>query len=154
MANPTDNLSDHFTFGELTKTQIRDLQDTNTEQAQNYVPTLTRVATELLEPIRAQFGPIMVDSGFRCQAVNTAVGGAPTSQHVLGQAADINSPSMNTDDGRKQLAAWVKVNLKDKFHQALVEFGCLHVALATGENDNQVFFAERINGQWVKTPIE
>ena len=45
---------------------------------------------ELLEEIRDFFGkPISITSGFRCEAHNKAVGGAPKSQHCQGIAADI-----------------------------------------------------------------
>lgn len=49
------------------------------------------LARYLFQPIRDQFGPIIVPSGYRSQAVNEHpdVGGAPTSQHLLGEALDI-----------------------------------------------------------------
>ena len=34
-------------------------------------------------------GPIIINSGFRCEAVNRQVGGVKNSQHLIGQAADI-----------------------------------------------------------------
>lgn len=45
---------------------------------------------KVLDPIRERWGaPIIVNSGFRCPAVNKAVMGALNSQHMRGQAADI-----------------------------------------------------------------
>ena len=44
----------------------------------------------LLQCIREHFGrPITITSGYRTAAHNTAVGGAKSSQHLLGRAADI-----------------------------------------------------------------
>lgn len=44
----------------------------------------------LLDPLRERYGyPIHVSSGYRCPRLNKAVGGAPTSQHIKGEAADI-----------------------------------------------------------------
>ena len=43
----------------------------------------------LLEPARAEVGPIIINSGFRNEAVNRKVGGVTNSQHLFGQAADI-----------------------------------------------------------------
>lgn len=44
----------------------------------------------LLQAIREHFGkPITITSGYRTAAHNTAVGGAKSSQHLLGRAADI-----------------------------------------------------------------
>ena len=43
----------------------------------------------LLEPARLVVGPIIINSGFRNSRVNALVGGVKSSQHLLGQAADI-----------------------------------------------------------------
>jgi len=45
-----------------------------------------------LEDLRAHFGghPVVLNSGCRCKAHNAAVGGASSSQHLLGTAADLN----------------------------------------------------------------
>ena len=44
----------------------------------------------LLDPLREQYGhPIEVSSGYRCPKLNAAVNGAPNSQHMRGEAADI-----------------------------------------------------------------
>ena len=53
------------------------------------VANLTYGCLMLLEPARIEVGPIIVNSGFRNEAVNRKVGGVKNSQHLLGQAADI-----------------------------------------------------------------
>ena len=53
------------------------------------VANLTYGCLMLLEPARFLVGPIIVTSGFRCEAVNRKVGGVRNSQHLVGQAADI-----------------------------------------------------------------
>lgn len=51
---------------------------------------LRKLAIDILQPIRDKWrGAIIVNSGYRSEAVNKAVGGVPTSQHRLGEAADI-----------------------------------------------------------------
>ena len=50
------------------------------------------LTTEILQPLRDALGlPIKISSGYRCRELNAdiEVGGAPTSQHVKGEAADI-----------------------------------------------------------------
>ena len=48
---------------------------------------------ELLERVRALLGkPVLVSSGYRSPLVNRAVGGAASSAHMLGCAADFSSP--------------------------------------------------------------
>lgn len=44
---------------------------------------------QILQPLRNHIGvPVTITSGFRSAAVNKAVGGVPTSQHLDGCAAD------------------------------------------------------------------
>ena len=51
---------------------------------------LTILVEQLLDPIRRRYGaPIIVTSGYRCPALNTAVGGVANSHHIIGCAADI-----------------------------------------------------------------
>jgi len=58
------------------------------------VRALTRLVDEVLDPLReALGGPIYVTSGYRCRALNRAVGGAAHSQHMRGEAADITTYS-------------------------------------------------------------
>jgi hypothetical protein len=56
------------------------------------VANATQLCRLLLEPIRAKFGPVAVDDGYRNAAHNAAVGGATDSQHLYegaNSAADI-----------------------------------------------------------------
>ena len=46
-----------------------------------------------LEPVREDFGPVIIRSGYRCPTHNQAVGGAADSAHLIGLAADIRCPS-------------------------------------------------------------
>lgn len=51
---------------------------------------LTALVEAVLDPLRTRYGyPIHVSSGYRCLRLNKAVGGAETSQHEKGEAADI-----------------------------------------------------------------
>lgn len=48
----------------------------------------------VLQPLRDKYGkPMKVNSGYRCKELNEIVGGVPTSQHRLGEAADIHTGS-------------------------------------------------------------
>lgn len=83
-------LTDNFTLKELTKTNtglpnlITDLE----------IDNLTRLCQKVLQPLRDIYGkPIIVNSGYRSERVNKAVGGVPTSQHRRGEAADITAGS-------------------------------------------------------------
>lgn len=84
-------LSEHFTLEELTasKTAARKgIDNTPTKQARANLASLCK---QVLEPLRIAWGgAIVVTSGYRCKELNDATGGAATSQHMKGEAADIH----------------------------------------------------------------
>lgn len=64
------------------------------------IENLTTLCTKILEPIRNHFGkPVKINSGFRSPAVNLAAGSKvnSTSQHLFGEAADIEIPGVRND---------------------------------------------------------
>lgn len=88
-------LTEHFTLEEMTITEHRQLDNTPNERE---IANLVRLAN-FLERVKVVLGgkPIMINSAFRSKKINDAVGGKPTSQHVLGCAADIRVPGMTPD---------------------------------------------------------
>lgn len=49
---------------------------------------------KVLQPLRDVYQkPMRVNSGYRCKELNEIVGGVPSSQHRLGEAADIHTGS-------------------------------------------------------------
>ena len=86
-------LSLHFQLSEFTKSstaQSRHIDNTpNLVQIEN----MRYLCQKVLEPLREKFGPIIIGSGFRSTALNTAVGGVKNSQHKTGEACDIHLPS-------------------------------------------------------------
>ena len=136
------NLSEHFTFEELTHTDHRELDNTPTnaekciidgkETTVDAVANLTRLAN-FLEELKVVLGgkPIMVNSAFRSEAVNTAVGSKNTSDHRRGCAADIRVPGMTPD---QVVRAIIGSNLA--YAQVIREFDrWTHIAIPTHEGD-------------------
>ena len=83
-------LSPHFTLDELLITAHKDLQLLQKEEVKPYMSNLYILCNYVLEPIRNYYGkPITITSGFRGKTLNKRVGGSLTSQHCLGEAADI-----------------------------------------------------------------
>lgn len=119
------NLSPHFTLSELTRTGQASLAAKNAAEAQSYIPALTALCSTILEPIRARFGPVRVNSGFRGPAVNAAVGGSATSQHSKGEAADIVCPGVDLD----VLMAWIVNESGIAYGQVIREPTWVHVSL-------------------------
>ena len=90
------NFSPHFTLEELTFTDHREFDNTPNDQE---LANLVRLA-EFLEQVKTLLGgkPIMINSAFRSEEVNRAVGSKDTSQHRRGCAADIRVPDMTPDE--------------------------------------------------------
>jgi zinc D-Ala-D-Ala carboxypeptidase len=140
-----EKLSDHFLLSELVfsyEAQRRGLSNDPADEAT--LDNLKFLATHVLEPIRAKFGPFAPTSGYRSPAVNKAVGGVPRSQHAVGQAADIVHPAT----GRLELYHWIRDNLEEAnggigFDQLILEFyhgpgtGWVHVSIRSDGNNRQ-----------------
>ena len=83
-------LSEHFTLSEMTRSDTAERNHIDNIPSQEVIDNLRALCRNVLEPARVAFGaPIYITSGYRCPALNTAVGGKPTSQHLLGEAADL-----------------------------------------------------------------
>jgi zinc D-Ala-D-Ala carboxypeptidase len=91
------NLSAHFTLEELTASNTARERGIDNTLPPEFLPRLIQVA-QLLERIRAKLGgvPLDVTSGYRCIALNRAVGSKGTSDHVVAHAADFCAPQFGT----------------------------------------------------------
>lgn len=88
---------------------------------------------------------IQVTSGYRCEQLNRAVGGARNSDHMEARAADIVVPRLTPFD----LATIVKSEVIDRVDQVILEFGrWTHVSIAptTRSARMQPLTAKKING--------
>lgn len=109
---------------------------------------LQRLCVEVLQPIRDAYGqPIIVTSGYRCPALNAAVGGVKNSQHVLGQAADIKAVNPKANGILFNFIRDLVKSGKLKVGQLIWEYGTktrpnwIHVSLPrVGKPNNQVLY--------------
>lgn len=141
-------LSPNFSLDELIKSQAalrRGIKNTpNAVQTE----ALRALAINVLQPIRDYFKkPVVITSGFRNEEVNHLTGGAVTSQHSFGEAADIEIPGVSNFE----VAKWIEKRLI--FDQVILEFytpgqpqsGWVHVSYkATGKNRKQSLTAYRV----------
>ena len=95
--NKQARLSDHFTLGELTKTNTKIKNVPNEAQVENlkrlcgWLEQLRRRPTPNPSLLReGSEEPIIINSGYRSPEVNRAVGGVATSNHLTGCAVDIH----------------------------------------------------------------
>ena len=84
--NKEAKLSPHFTLGELTKTNVKGISNVPPHAA---VLNLKNLCENWLEPLRQAQGLIIINSGYRSESVNKAIGGVKGSNHLTGCAVDI-----------------------------------------------------------------
>ena len=110
-------LTPHFKLSEFTKSSTATARKIDNTPSQEVISNLQALCQNVLDPLRAFAGqPIIIGSGFRCPALNKAVGGVKNSQHMTGEAADIRLPDLAT--GRKWFL-WMMDNLQ--FDQLIME---------------------------------
>jgi uncharacterized protein YcbK (DUF882 family) len=128
-------LSKHFHLREFTRSQTAARRGLDNMPGPVAIDALTLLCETLLEPVRREFGrAVVVNSGFRSPALNRAIGGARGSQHVLGEAADIEIPGL----ANAHVAQWIAAHLA--FDQLILEAhvpgdpasGWVHVSIAPG----------------------
>lgn len=88
------HLSPHFILYEFTRSGIAYEQGIKNEPGLKERNALTDLCNNILEPLRQQFGPIVISSGYRSPQVNALAGGVKNSQHLTGEAADIAGASV------------------------------------------------------------
>lgn len=124
-------LTTNFSLSELTATNTGLANEPNREQ----VAALIVLCGKVLQPTRDMYGgPICVNSGYRSLAVNRAVGGARSSQHTRGEAADI---TVQSRQGNKKLFELIRDNLS--FDQLINErnYSWIHVSYKSEEKNRK-----------------
>lgn len=103
---------------------------TTTSQAADNTPPpeaqarLIALCAAVLDPLREALGrSVAINSAYRSAAVNKAIGGSTTSQHMLGEAADIRVDGMTP----QQLATFIAAE-KLPFDQLIWEPTWVHVS--------------------------
>lgn len=130
-------LTEHFSMAEFTVSNTGErLGIDNTPNSAALRANITRTA-QLLERIRELLGaPIVITSGYRCPALNKAVGGVPFSAHVEGLAADIIVPGFGVP---YDVCRAIEQNISEfGIDQLIYEHTWCHVGLNSNAPRHQV----------------
>ena len=96
--NSKANLSEHFVLGEFTRSKYPEVYNIPSHEAIANLKRLCEWLEVLREaspgPSKKRGEPIVINSGYRSPQLNRKVGGAPTSNHLTGCAADIRTNGM------------------------------------------------------------
>ncbi|MCM1176571.1 MAG: D-Ala-D-Ala carboxypeptidase family metallohydrolase [Bacteroidales bacterium] len=136
-------ISRDFSYHEF---EASDMADSNgivnrivSDEVRNSVKALVE---NVLQPLRDAWGkPLHISSGYRCQELNKAVGGVPSSQHVLGEAADISCR-------QPWRLAEMAIALKLPFDQMILYPSFVHFSHSLrGRQRKMVLYSKDYNGR-------
>ena len=139
-----DQISKHISYKEATQSPTAIQRGIKNDPNPIELNSMMEVAELVFEPLREWYSkPIKINSFFRCEALNRAVGGAKTSQHRFGKAIDIDAGKDNL-----KLALWIIENVD--FDQVIIEgvdllknIAWIHLSYNRGHNRKQVLIMKK-----------
>lgn len=149
------NLSAHFTLDEMTSSQTAERQGIDNTPNEAQLDHLQNLCVKVLEPLREALGPVLISSGFRCLALNKAIGGVDrpgrVSQHTEGKAADISVKGKTL----AEVYNWLLAHKELGWDQIIREFpprGWVHVSLDALQARGHGLLATHVDGRTIYTP--
>lgn len=137
----------YFTLKELCKSATATRYGIDNTPTEDVAKNLNILVYKVLDPLRDKIGiPVIVNSAYRCKRLNELVGGSKTSQHLKGQAADIQTVG---DKKNRELFELAK---ELEFDQLIWEYGddtrpdWVHISYCEGKNRHQILRAVKKNG--------
>ena len=146
-----DRISKHITYAEAIHSNTAKRKGIDNTPNQTQVEAMKILAEKIFEPLREWVGgPIKVNSFFRSEALNEAIGGAASSQHCKGQAIDIDD--VYGKKSNAEMSNWIKETLS--VDQIIWEFGTamqpnwIHVSyVSEDKNRNKCLKAYKEHGK-------
>ena len=146
-----EKISKHVSYKEGVRSRTADRRGLDNTPNESQLKCMKEIAEGLFEPLREWVGgPIKINSFFRGEPVNTAIGGSKYSQHMKGQAIDIDDTFGHKTNA--EMYHYIKDNLD--FDQLIWEFGddenpnWIHVSYVTHrEKRKKLTIAKKINGK-------
>ena len=146
-----ERFSKHVSWKEGTHSNTALRRGLDNTPNEDQIKCMKEIAEGLFEPLRKWVGgPIKINSFFRGEPVNTAIGGSKRSQHMKGQAMDLDDTFGHKTNA--EMYHYIKDNLD--FDQLIWEFGddnnpnWIHVSYVTHrENRKKLTIAKRIDGK-------
>ncbi len=144
-------ISKHITYKEGTRSVTALRLGIENKPSEYELQNMELIAEKVFEPLReAVNGPIKINSFFRCEELNKAIGGSSRSQHCQGRAIDIDDVYGYVSNS--YMYYYIKDNLD--FDQLIWEFGTdtepdwVHVSYVDGDsNRKRCLLAYKENGK-------
>ena len=146
-----EKISNHISYKEGTYSRTAERRDLDNTPNADQLKCMQEIAENVFEPLRAYVGgPVKINSFFRGEPVNTAIGGSKSSQHMKGQAMDIDDTFGRMTNA--EMYYFIKDHLD--FDQMIWEFGddnnpnWVHVSYVSHRpNRKKLTIAKKINGK-------
>ena len=146
-----ERISEHISFKEATKSNTALRLNLDNTPNDYQITNMVGLALNIFEPLRKFVGgPIKINSFFRCEELNRAIGGSSRSQHCEGRAIDLDDTFGHKTNA--EMFQYVKDNLN--FDQMIWEFGddnnpnWVHVSyISEDENRGRCLKATKVNGK-------
>jgi hypothetical protein len=143
-------LTANFSLHEMCKSDTAIRMGYDNVPDEEATENLRLLCEKVLQPIRDHYGKgVKVNSGFRSIETNQATGGSSKSDHVRGQAADIEIPSVPN----AELAQWIMYNLDytqlilEFYTQGIPDSGWVHVSYNPNDLRKQELTAVKVAGK-------
>jgi hypothetical protein len=121
-------LSPNFTLAQLIRSETAERLGIDNHPGPDHVANLARLAAMMEQVLQILEHDVAINSGYRCPALNTAVGGAPLSRHTLGLAIDFTCAGF----GQPLKVARAIAASPIPFDQVIHEYGrWVHLGLAS-----------------------
>jgi len=140
------NLSKNLELFEMTRSETAKRKGVSNQPTPEHIENMIILANKIFQPIREHFNvPIYISSGYRSAALNKKIGGSKSSQHLTGEAIDIDMDG-HPHVTNVEVFNFIRENLN--FDQLIWEYGnittpdWIHVSYrTTGVNRRQVLKA-------------
>lgn len=132
------HLSDHFTLEELSHSDTARAEGIPNQPTGAEVEALRALCQNVLEPLRQALGrSVKVNSGYRGPVLNRRLRGATSSQHLAGEAADIQCPGVPVAEVFK-LAIRLGLPFDQIIYEASRSARWVHVSHRAGGNRGDI----------------
>ena len=146
-----ERISKHITYKEAVRSNTALRLNINNIPNDYEISNMVGIASNVFEPLREYVGgPIRINSFYRCEELNRAIGGSSRSQHCEGRAIDLDDTFGHKTNA--EMFNYIKNNLN--FDQLIWEFGddtnpdWVHVSFVSNdENRGRCLKAEKVNGR-------
>ena len=143
-------VSNYVSLKEVTRSNTATRKGIDNTPNEQQLKNITLLAEKVFDPLREWVGgAIKINSAFRSDKLNEAIGGSSSSQHCayLGAAFDIDDTFKNATNA--EMFNYIKENLS--FHQLIWEFGdennpnWVHVSYISEEDNRKEVLAAKKN---------